>query len=187
MATEILEGPLGEWRAASTAAGGTALTTTALRIPLPRGSKMVQLIPRNFSTAVVAQFNTNPWLTILKTTDLLATAAAITDYSEQAQDLDTATDVDLSSLSTIAALDAVYVGALVPFRGVEIDVDAANVNASVLTVKYWNGSAWTDITATDGTDSAGASMAIDGNVTWTVPASWEIGRASCRERVYVLV
>lgn len=169
MATETLNGPLGEWRAASTAGGGTALTTTAVRIPLPRNAKQVQLIPRNFATAVVVQFNTNPFLTILKTADALATEP--TDYSDNAQDLSTGTKVDLSSLSTAANLDFVYVGAEVPFAGVEIDVQSTNGNASVLTVKYWNG-AWTDITATDGTANGGATFGQDGNVTWTLPTDW---------------
>jgi hypothetical protein len=172
MATEVLNGPLGEWRAASTAAGGTALTSTAARIVLPIGTKLVQLIPRNYATAAVVKFNVNPWLTILKTTDLLAAEANITDYSVNAQDGSTATDVTLSGLDTVANLDAVYVGAEVPFSGIAVDVDAANGTASVLAVTYWDGSAWSDITPTDGTDAAGATFGQDGNITWTVPAGW---------------
>src|SRR3972149_4552495 len=143
MATEILQGPLGEVRAVSTAGGGTALTTTAARVVLPRGTKWLSLIPRALTGADVVQFNFNPWLTIIKTTDLLATQANITDYSDAAQDSSAATDVDLSSLSTLANLDAVYVGSHLPFSGVEVDIDAANGTASVLTVTYWDGSAWT--------------------------------------------
>ncbi len=170
MATLTLPGPLGEVRSASTAGGGTALTNTAARIVLPRATKQIQLIPRNFATGVVVKFNFNPWLTVLKTTDLLATT--LTDYSEAAQDNDTNTDVTLSSLSTLANLDAVYVGAYVPFSGVVIDVDATNSTANTVLVQYWNGTAWTDITATDGTISAATSLAQDGNVTWTVPTAW---------------
>jgi hypothetical protein len=174
MATEVLNGPLGEWRSATTAAGGTALTSTAVRIPLPRGTKLMQLIPRNFGgspTAVVVQFNLNPFLTILKTADALVTDP--TDYSEMAQDNSTTTDVDLSSLGTAAQNDFVYVGSYLPFSGVAIDVDTANINASVMTVKYRKSdNTWADITATDGTDNGGASMGQDGSVTWTVPTDW---------------
>lgn len=173
MATEILAGPLGEIRAASTAGGGTALTTTAGFIQIPTGVRHLMITPRNFSTGVVAQIALNPYLVVIKTADALATAP--TDYSENAQDGSAATDVTLSSLDTAANLDFLYVGSHLPFRGVVCDIDAANGTASVLTVKYWQDAApdaWTDITATDGTTSGGATFAVDGNVTWTVPTDW---------------
>lgn len=173
MATEILSGPLGEIRAVSTADGGTALSGTPARVVLPLGTKWVSLTPRNFATAVVAQFNFNPWITVIKTTDLLATQANITDYSENAQDGSAATDVTLSSLTTFALLSAVYVGSHLPFSGLEVDVDATNGTASVLSGTYWNGSTWANITLTDGTASGGATFAQDGNITWTVPTAWE--------------
>lgn len=172
MATEILSGPLGEIRAASTAGGGTAVTSTAARLVLPFGSKWISMTPRLFATAVVVKFNFNPWLTVLKTSDALATQTNLTDYSVEAQDGSTSTSVTLSSLDTLANGDALYVGSHLPFSGVHCDVDAANGTASVLTVHYWNGSAWTDTSATDGTDSGGATFAQDGAITWTVPSAW---------------
>ena len=168
MATEIISGPLGELRAASTANGGTALTTTATYIQLPQGPHPLFITPRNFVTAVVAQIFLNPWLIVLRTADNLAT---VQDFSVAAQDADAATDVVLSSMDTAANGDYLYVGAYVPFAGVSIDVDSANGTASVLTVNYWNG-AWTDTSATDNTASGGATLAVDGTVTWTVPADW---------------
>lgn len=173
MATETRPENIGEIRAASTASGGTALSTTVARIVLPLGTRSVALIPRNASGAAVCRFNFNPYLMVLKTADSLATAP--TDYSDNAQDGSTSTDVTLSSLNTLANGDALYIGAHVPFSGVVVDVDGANGDASVLTVEYWNGSAWTNITATDGTASGGATFAIDGSVTWTVPSAWERG------------
>jgi hypothetical protein len=54
-----------------------------------------------------------------------------------------------------------------------LDVDAANATASVITVKYWkNDATWADISDTDGTASGGASIAVDGEITWTVPTDW---------------
>jgi hypothetical protein len=170
MSTEILTGPLGELRAASTAGGGTALTSTATRIVLPIGTKWLSLTPRNLSGAAVVKFNVNPWLTVLKTTDLLV--ANLTDYSDAAQDSSTATDVVLSSLATLANGGSLYVGAEVPFAGAEIDVDATNGTSATLAVTYWDGTTWTNITPTDGTASGGAPFAQDGNVTWTVPTAW---------------
>lgn len=175
MTTETVAAGLGEVRAASTAGGGTALTTTAARIVLPIGTRWVSLTPRNFNVAVVAKFNFNPWLSVFKTTDGLATDANITNYSVNAQDGSTSTDVTLSSLATMANGGALYVGAAVPFSGVAIDVDAANGTTSVLTVEYWNGSAWVSASATDGTASGGATMAQDGSVTWSVPSAWAFG------------
>lgn len=180
MATETVRGPLGEVRSATTAGGGTALTNSAQRIVLPRGAKHMIIIPRNFGGGgVVVKFNKNPFLTIFKTTDALADEANLTDYSDNAQDNSTSTDVTLSSLGTAAQSDFVYVGSYVPFGGVTIDVDAANSTASVLTVKYRKSdNTWATISATDGTDSAGASLGVDGSVTWTVPTDW----ISCRLR-----
>jgi len=179
MATEITDGPYGELRAAG-ASKGTALTTTAAFIPLPKGAHHLFMTPRNFATAVVARIAVNPWLVVLKTADNLATPPI--DYSEVAQDGDAATDVDLSSLGTLANGDFLLVGSHLPFRGVRIDVDGANANASLLTVNYWNGSAWAAITETDGTETGGTTtMAVDGTVSWTIPTAPLWKAASLRE------
>lgn len=181
MATETLSGPLGELRAVSTAGGGTALTTTATFIQLVRNTKHVFISPRNFSTAAVAKVAVNPWLTVLITNDNLASAPQ--DYSWPAQDADAATDVVLSNMDTLANGDFMLVGSHLPFRGVSIDVDAtmAGSNSPALTVTYWDGQAWTTISATDGTSSGSKSMAVDGNVTWTIPAGTLWKAASLRE------
>jgi len=170
MATEVVESPLGEIRAASTAAGGTALTTTLATIGLPLNTKWVSLTPRNFSTAVVAQVLLNPWLTVLKTQDAFATIG--TDYSNAAQDGSASTDVSLDALGTLANGDALWVGSHVPFAGASIDVDTVNAVSNTLTVTYWDGVAMTTTAATDNTDT-GASLAQDGTVTWTVPTAWK--------------
>lgn len=154
---------------------GDAVTTTADTLGLDQASssgriEYLELQGRNYSTAVAVGYALNPYLVVLKTTDNQAT---YTDYSNAAQDNDAADDVVLSSLSTYANGDMLFVGSHIPFRGVAIDVDAANGTASVLTVKYWNGSDWVDISDTDGTISTGVSLAQDGNVTWTVPAAWK--------------
>jgi len=169
MVTEIIAGPLGEIRSVATADGGTSVNTTASFIQFFPGTYYLEMIPRNFSTAVVLKYALSPFLVILRTQDDLAT---VTDASNNAQDHDTATSVTLSSQDTAANGDYLFVGANIPFRGVDIDVDSTNSSASVLTVKYWDGSAWTSITATDGTASGGASLAQDGQVTWTVPTAW---------------
>jgi hypothetical protein len=164
---ETVAGALGEIRGGTST--GVSLSTTAAYIPIPKATKSLFATPRNLSTAVVARLGLCPWALVLKTTDAGTT---LTDYSAEAQDGSTSTSVTLSSIGTAAQGDFLYVGCHVPFRGATIDIDSANGTASVLTVKYWDGDSWADITATDGTDSAGASMGQDGAVTWTVPTDW---------------
>lgn len=169
MATFVLDGPLGEGGSA-VASTGVALSTTPVFVQLPDGTQHVTLEGRLYSTAVVSVVKLNPYLAVIKTQDSGVTA---TDYSQNAQDNSTATSVTLSSQGTAAQGDFLYVGAHLPFRGVSIDVDAGNGNASVLTVKYRKSdNTWADTSATDGTISTGFSMAVDGTVAWTVPTDW---------------
>lgn len=138
MATEVIDSPLGELRAASTASGGTALSTTAKSYGLPLGTRWLSLYPRNFSTAVVARVSLNPWLTILVSTDNMASVGKLTDVSNDAQDASTSTTITLNSLA--AATGEVWMGSHIPFRGAYIDVQNTNSTATTaLTVKYWNG------------------------------------------------
>lgn len=170
---DTLSGPIGETRAASAAGGGTALSTTPAYIGLPRGTRHVYIEGRNYSTAVVAQFFLNPYLVILRTQNSLASYA---DYSNDAQDGDAATEVVLDAQDTAANGDYLYVGSHTPFGGVYCDISAdsneANGTASTLTVSYWDGAAWTDISATDNTKSGSTTFASDGTVTWTIPGGW---------------
>jgi len=167
---EVWAGQLGELRAASTASGGTALTTTATYIQLPLKTSHLFITPRNFSTAVVAKVALNPWLVVLKTTDNMITTP--TDYSEAAQDGSTDTDVDVSALGALTDGDFLLIGSHLPFRGVYIDVDGTNAaGTATLNVHYWNG-AWTDASDTDGTFST-MVFAQDGLVYWTVPTTWK--------------
>ena len=159
-------GPLGEIRGVG-AGSGVALTTTAALTALPNGTRWVKLEARNFSTAVVARLALNPYLVIVEDAN-----GTYTDDSDTAQDGDTSTTFDLDSMDTAANSHYLYVGAHVPFRGVKVDLTNVNGTASVLTVRYWDGSAWTDISDTDGTASGGVTLAQDGDVTWTVPTDW---------------
>lgn len=172
MAQDIVPAPLGEVKAASTASGGTALTTTASLISLFRGTQLLRLSPRNASTAVVVRYSLNPWLVVLKTTDALVAAANLTDGSYVTQDADTSTTLSMNSFPIASNGGFLYVGSHIPFRGVRVIIGNTNsAGGSTLTVKYWNGSAWTDITATDGTLSTD-TFRQTGNVTWTVPTDW---------------
>ena len=171
---ETIESRFNEIRSASTAGGGTALTTTAVLISVPLGASWLSLTPRNFSGAVVAQFLLNPFLYVVWTTNSLGGSVgsgyATNDISLEMQDGD-ATDFAISSWNTAANGGYIYVGSPLQFRGAKVTIGTTvNTQASVLTVKYW-GSSWKDITATDGTGGA-TTMGSSGNVTWTVPTDW---------------
>ena len=86
-------------------------------------------------------------------------------------DRDTAT---VFTLDDFAVADYLYLGASNKFESARVEMaTATNDTASIMTVEYWNSSAWADITVTDGTDAAGDTLKQDGTLSWTVPAAWE--------------
>lgn len=167
MAFEAIPGPFSEVRGLGTV-GGTALTTTSTCVAFPPGSVYLALEPRNFATGVVAQVAFCPWLTVLLTTDALATVANLTDVSENVQGSGT-----VATLNSFASTSAIWVGSHLPFRGLFVDVTNTNTNVSALSGTYYNGTAMTDISITDGTASGGRTLNADGLVTWTVPTDWQ--------------
>lgn len=176
MPRDVYAGNLGHPRLAGTASG-VALSTTAAFVGFHQGTKHITLTPRNFVTAVVWRYAFCPYVVILKTHDALASKPF--DYTEVAQDGSTDTSVVLTGLPTLAAGGALWVGCPVKTRGMHIDVDGANAAANNLTVHYpaVGTLTLTDISDTDNTDT-GASLAVDGTVTWTVP-TWAL--ASLRD------
>lgn len=76
-----------------------------------------------------------------------------------------------------AATDAIYIGCEAPFAHKFIDVKVANAVAGTLSVHLWDGAAWRAvIDLVDGTAVAGASLAQDGTLSWTVDpdfAGWQ--------------
>lgn len=80
-------------------------------------------------------------------------------------------------LDSMLAADKIYICTDVKsgrFRGMEVLMNdsSPNGNASVMTVKYGDDDdSWVDISDTDGTDSGGATLAQDGQITWTLPGS----------------
>jgi len=75
--------------------------------------------------------------------------------------------VTLNSMNTLANGDWLIVGWNQDFNGLRFDIDDANGNAATMAVHYWSGAAWTAVTnLTDGTASGGATLAVDGSVTW---------------------
>jgi hypothetical protein len=171
----IIPVELTELRAASTASGGTALSTTVAQIAAGTagwGADYISLTPTNFSAACkAARVLLNPYLTIFYTKDAGVSVATTAIISDEMQDGD-ATDHALDDFP-LTGTGYIYVGARVPFSGVAITLGDGNDDATVITVKYWQaGIGWTDISDTDGTDVGGDSMKQNGSVTWTVPTTW---------------
>jgi len=136
-------------------------------VTIPFGADYVSITPHSFAGCLVARVSLNPYLRIFYTEDAGLTTV---DISDEMQDGDT-TDHDLDAFP-ITGTGYMYVGARIPFRGVACDIGTdANGDANDLTVRYWNGGTWADISDTDATDT-GAAFAVDGTVTWSVPAAW---------------
>ena len=161
---------LTELRAASTASGGTALTTTAaLTCPgyAGWGGDYMSITPSNFAGCNVVRWALNPYLHIIYTTDLLVSPPA--NLSDGMQDGDT-DDNNFTLWDTLANGCALYVGARVPFRGVKVDVGttANDTGSTEVTIKYWNGGSWADTGNSNGTESGNVAFAQDGDETWTL-------------------
>jgi len=77
-------------------------------------------------------------------------------------------------LDSATTSDRLYVRLADIIGGLHVDMTASkNTSASTMTVKYWNGLAWTDITVSDATKEGGnKSLQADGDLTWTVPTDW---------------
>lgn len=93
------------------------------------------------------------------------------DYTDDAADDSLATYADLSSATSSYAL---YVGFLEPQQALTFAFNPGyeNTNAATMTVKYWNGSAWTAVgSSNDGTLDSGGTKTLSkgGVVTWQSP------------------
>lgn len=101
------------------------------------------------------------------------TGAAFTDYTTAANDTNEE-DITLATVFGTPASDVLYVGADYEFSGLFLSLlDSLNAQTATLTIKYWDGGAWTSASATDGTSASGKTLAKSGRVTWTLPSNWE--------------
>ncbi len=100
------------------------------------------------------------------------TASAYSDLTSAAIST-VADDIDLATVITTPATDALYVGSTSQFRGLFFDLlEAVSSAAGVLSAAYWNGN-WESLTVTDSTiQVTGKSFSAGGSVTWTLPTDW---------------
>jgi hypothetical protein len=91
------------------------------------------------------------------------------DYTLEVGDGVTTTEAVLDSLSTLAAFDAIFIMTKEPMQDLNFTVSAANGNAAVMQVKYWDG-AFTAVSGfSDGTVVSAKTFAQSGAMTWTKP------------------
>jgi hypothetical protein len=73
--------------------------------------------------------------------------------------------------------DALYIGYLTPFNGIDLTPhnDYHNDYPAVMSGLYWNGAAWVGLSGfTDGTQNpAGTTLGMKGRLSWTTPADWK--------------
>ncbi len=105
--------------------------------------------------------------------NLYDASAAYTDYTTEANE-GTANDVVLlPAAGDLQINDAFYVGAYYPFKKCTFNIGTAGVGAWAGSWEYWNGTAWTAVTVTDGT--SGFKVAGSNDVVITnMPLDWEM-------------
>jgi len=79
------------------------------------------------------------------------------------------------STSGMTTTDYIWVGFDKKASGFYVDITGVQAAARTMVLTYWNGKAWSSVTATatDGTANGGATLAKDGTVSLvTVPVDW---------------
>lgn len=144
-----------------------ALSTTLASLGMP-GIETKQAI--FYNPAVDFRLHYNPAIRAISFYD--ASASAGSRFKDLTRVLtDRQTTGSGTTMDDRAAGDRLYICTSDIIGGFYIDMVGASVNgeASVLTLTYWDGSAFTTTSATDNTASGGASFAQDGTITFTAP------------------
>lgn len=168
LSSDSFPGPFGESREEGSSLG-TIISTSASLINILPGTTHLSLVTRNYAGATVIKYLFNPYLLMLTTTN---GGQAFTDSSAAAQGTAGGRALVLDALPATPS-GYLYIGSHLPWRGMNVTVNQANANASVLSANFWNGTAWAAFTGfTDGTANAGATFGQTGTITWTVPTTW---------------
>ena len=106
-------------------------------------------------------------------TKVLAYDDSGSSYSDITSDV-IADDTDHAEFC-VDADDFVYLGDTLGFGRIRFLIGggtAASADTGLLVVKYWDGSAWTALTATDGTAVGGNCFQVDGYIDFKIPGDW---------------
>ena len=93
------------------------------------------------------------------------------DYTDDVIDGRSSTVADISSLNTLANYNALYICTKVRGTKLNFTIVLPNGTAATVTLKYRkNDNSWAAVSGfADGTLSGGATFAINGSMTWTLP------------------
>jgi len=111
---------------------------------------------------------------VLASSVLLDEGSGYADYGAEVTD---GTDVNVMPLDSLANTSEVYFGFVERAQGINIYMVAGkgNSNATVVTVKYWDGDSWVSVgTLVDGTSNGTDSLAQNGMIQWDGDAFREI-------------
>ena len=94
--------------------------------------------------------------------------ATFYDYTTQVSDEDSSTYAPMGYFRG-SGLDALIIKSRVPkVKGIRFVISSGNTTGSSMTVAYWNGSSWTNVSnLVDGTSSGGRTLYQTGDVTFT--------------------
>ncbi len=111
---------------------------------------------------------------------LLSDNGTLDDFSRQVAKYKSGS----KSFSYVAAEDAIYIGANVPFNHLYFKMGTTvNALASEIQIKYYNGTEFVSaVNIIDETDVAGASLAQSGFVTWTTDKQEKWHREDTRDQ-----
>ena len=105
--------------------------------------------------------------------NLYDASVGYTNYTAEANSAAPNDVVLLPAAGVLQINDAFYIGAYYPFKKCTINVGTAGVGAWVGVWEYWNGTAWTAVTVTDGTVGFTVAGSNDVVIT-TMPTDWRL-------------
>ena len=168
MAIRVVDQPIVSFQGEQVTAVGSAGTRTSWNVrrgykellveASATGGIRLQLVP-GIKALIFFDSSTGKWSDILEATPTF---------------LDREVATSTTALGSMAVGDYLYVGFAGIIGGFTVDMGATvNGVTATLTGDYSDATRnWTALSITDGSASAGATLAIDGNVTWTVPTNW---------------
>ena len=107
-----------------------------------------------------------------------ATGAGV--YTDETTNINSAAANDVPLPPMTALNDAIYFADTIPFRAIRLVIGTPGVYAATLVWEYWNGSAWTTVSVTDGT----SGFTVSGKITFSPPADWAVASVNSSPNLY---
>ena len=84
---------------------------------------------------------------------------------------------------TLDTTDYLYIGYYKPVQQIYLDIPTPNTNAATLTAEYWDGTAWTAISAIDSTEG----LTRSGMIQWEELSDWDETTVDSSEKYWLRV